>query len=70
MSLTCSSLEAETDSLIIKKFLQDPDLEPKLPSKSTPDPEQKNHSGSTTLIQIIFLFTQMAHGKTKFDTAP
>jgi hypothetical protein len=39
----------ETDSLIIKKIMQDPDpdLKPKLPSKSEPDPEPK--TGSTML---------------------
>jgi hypothetical protein len=31
----------ETDSLKLKKTMQDPDLKPKVPSKSDPDPEPK-----------------------------
>jgi hypothetical protein len=38
--LTCNSLEAETDSQIIKKFIQDLDPDPKLPSNLDPDPKK------------------------------
>jgi hypothetical protein len=34
----CATLEAETDSLKIKKFMKDPD--PTLPSKSDPGPKK------------------------------